>query len=588
MTFRGDERAQALQVGAVILLGFLVVGLAIYQVTVVPDQNRQVEIQHSEAVQGQLQAVGDLVTSVAGGGGGGSRTVTLGTTYPVRTVFVNPPPATGRLETEELGEITIAYDGAPGNEPGVEQFWNGTERSYDTSAVVYRPDYNEYDDAPETRYEHSLVYNRFAGANLTLSDQILVRDGELTIVAVEGEYAASRVDGASLRVRALSASENTVTLSGDAGDPIEVTIPTESPERWADQLEGYDVDPDPAAGTITVTLAEDQDLTMARVGVGESTRGTPDERSAYVAVTEERAPAVTVEVRDRYNNPVRGATVEVTRDDGTTETLVSDRRGEIEVADVEAGDTLSFGDGGIDYPLEDFEVKPGASDGGGSQPAYAVNWEDADTIAAENPNVENEDGLVFRGGQGETADLGMFTDPVADGADVSYAVNDTAVGEVDATGETDAAGENATTFTAKENGTVTVFTSSGSDGDRLTMDVEVEEADVTFTTLEASLVTQSVGPNDRPSEVIIDQFEISSDVDVTFTATESNEDQTATQTVSGPTGSDVSLEIDNAANNRFPVTVTAEIDGGQCLETTFQEGEDQKTLASGEWEACGS
>jgi hypothetical protein len=37
MRFRDDRRAVALQVGAILLLGFLVIGLALYQATVVPD-----------------------------------------------------------------------------------------------------------------------------------------------------------------------------------------------------------------------------------------------------------------------------------------------------------------------------------------------------------------------------------------------------------------------------------------------------------------------------------------------------------------------------------------------------------------------
>ena len=67
MSFRGDERGAAIQVGAVIMFGFVVVALASWQAQVVPQQNADVEYTHSQRVQDDMQDVRNGVVSAPGG-----------------------------------------------------------------------------------------------------------------------------------------------------------------------------------------------------------------------------------------------------------------------------------------------------------------------------------------------------------------------------------------------------------------------------------------------------------------------------------------------------------------------------------------
>ena len=610
MRFRRDETAQAVQIGAVLLFGILIIILSSFQAFVVPDQNEGVEFEHNQEVQQQLQSTGSLITSVGGGGSGGSETIILGTTYPSRSIFANPGPASGRLQTDELGAIRIEYSDITGNEPGVSEYWNGTARSYPTNALVYSPNYNEYSNAPDTRYEHSLVYNDFGQRGLAVSDQSLINEDGLTVVTLEGNYSESSVTAVSLDVRALSSSENTVTLDGETGS-VEVSIPTERPDLWDEQLNGFSTDVNSQDGFVNVTLSSDQGLRMARVGVGDARRGTPNDRSRYVAVTETRAPAVTVEVRDRYNNPVRGANVTISGTDDTgstlrfvrkssdlgavndtdkTEiTLVSDRNGEIEIENLGDGNLLNFTGTDIPYPLTNFEVREGSGTGTGTQPAYNVYWNET-RIANENSNIRDDDGLVLNQSQGMTADLFMFTEPIADTADVSYSVNDSGVGTLTKTGITDGNGENATTFSDPSQGSVTLYTSSGSDGDRLQLAVEGSSTQQPeFTQLDATLETGSPGNspgnggNSRPDTVVITSFDITSSDTVTFTATESG-GETVTSTSAG-SGSNIELDFTEGGQNLgdFDVVVTAQIQNGECKEVTFSSG-GSKSLT--DWGSC--
>lgn len=105
-----------------------------------------------------------------------------------------------------------------------------------------------------------------------------------------------------------------------------------------------------------------------------------------------------------------------------------------------------------------------------------------------------------------------------------------------------------------------------------------------FDKLNASVDSKS----NNPDNVIIDEFSITDGSEVTFAAAEANGD-TAEVTVSNSTGENITLDLGGNGNNRFPVTVIADITGGECLEATFADEDDTaKSRDDGDWETCGS
>jgi hypothetical protein len=150
MTLRGDDRAAAVRIGAVSRLGFLVVSLSPYQATVVPNENQQVEFQHSQHVQCDMLEVRNTILGTAATGPAAPATVELSTRYPARAVAVNPAPPSGTLSTSSLGRVSIrnavADDAATPDEdyPETADFWNGTTHNYTTKSLEYRPSYANY------------------------------------------------------------------------------------------------------------------------------------------------------------------------------------------------------------------------------------------------------------------------------------------------------------------------------------------------------------------------------------------------------------------------------------------------------------
>jgi hypothetical protein len=329
MSFRGDDRGVSVQVGAIVLLGFLVVALSLYQATVVPQQNRGVEFGHSQTVQNQLVDVRNALVRAATTGTAQPSTVDLGVRYPPRAFFVNPPPATGRLATHGTADpsVAVTVENATAVDAETRDYWNGSRVArYGTGSLAYRPGYNVYRGAPTTVYENTVLYDRLARGNRTATDQALVDGRTVTLVLLNGSRSASGVSATAVEARPLSVSTRVVTVRNDAAN-VTVRLPTALPAGEWDALlrdepaVAHDVVPAPSGSgsvlELTLFRGVTYELRVARVGVGTA-RG--DAEPAYVVpVTEldgsipaDETRPVVAEVRDRFNNPVSDAAVTAT------------------------------------------------------------------------------------------------------------------------------------------------------------------------------------------------------------------------------------------------------------------------------------
>lgn len=323
MSLRRDDRAVTVQVGAILFFAIVIILLAMYQAQVVPEQNADAEFDHSQQVQDQMVTLRNAIVGTALTGDAAPVTVDLGTRFPSRIFFVNPPPGQGTLRTVDDG-ATVSISGATAVDPQVREYWNASAHAFDTERLAYRPDYRVYDHAPTTVYGATVLYNRFDDANITLSEQRLVRGNTVTLVTLNGSLSKRGVQAASVSPAALSAATNTVTVRNETG---EITLELDSrlpADTWrdllADQSRVDRVEDVPDGGVRILLKPGTYELRMAHVGLGEDTVA-PDAHYA-VSVTDTtlqtddagRAKLV-VEVRDRYHNPVSNASV--TFDGGT-------------------------------------------------------------------------------------------------------------------------------------------------------------------------------------------------------------------------------------------------------------------------------
>lgn len=235
------DRAQAIQLGALLLFAILIINLSLYQVFVVPDQNGEIEFKHNEQVRDQLVDYRTSVIRASGGGSEEAATVTLGPPYPSRTLFVNPASPSGSLRSVGTDDsaVNATLDNVRPLDAEARDFWDGTPRNYSTGGFQYRPGYNYYDNAPTTVYDNSVVYDDFGDEQLARTDQRLVSGRQISLIALQGSYQQSGTGSESVSAFPASASDTRVTVENATGENLSVAVPTRlSERRWIELLEG--------------------------------------------------------------------------------------------------------------------------------------------------------------------------------------------------------------------------------------------------------------------------------------------------------------------------------------------------------------
>jgi len=525
---RADDRGVTVQIGTVLLFAVLIVLVSTYQATVVPQQNEQVEYNHNQRVHGQLQDLRDELHRTAATGTPGTATVSLGTRYPERALFVNPAPPSGRLATTGRANVTIENATASG-ETG--DYWNGAARNFSTRGLTYEPRYSVYQDPPTTVYRNGVLYNRFADANVTLAGQQLISGNRISLVALNGSLSESTNGAASVNVQPVSAPTRTVSVQNETAN-VSIAVPTSlSEERavglWrkllADEMNesrgddryvlAVEAGPDEDGNDVRIVLEPGvYELQMAKVGVGSDVTDSEahyitDVRGDNATVSPGGKREIVVEVRDRYNNPVSGATVTANESSSQVtpeqaETGPDGRAVFVYEAPENASDetTVSFDIDGGSSARERANVTLYVDEGGTTADrTYDVRW-----VGAVGPKIDN---CTFSLPQCNvttdvqtdirlTANVSADNRPVA-GATVDYAVNDTTNASTTPGSEvTDALGRSATNVTlAAVNDTVTVFAASGDDVDAIDIrvkkpggDDDESDADATPPTLEQFMI----------------------------------------------------------------------------------------------------
>jgi hypothetical protein len=333
MNFSRDRRGQSVVIGTVVLFGFLIAALSLYQVQVVPQQNGQVEFQHSEQVRNDLVDLRAGILQAGSTERAQYQTVRLGTEYPPRVLGINPPAPAGTLRTSDSYPINITY---ANNDTLIE--------SIPTRFVEYRPGYNEIARS-STWIDSSVLYvdARDDGDGVAIiEEQQLVVNDTLRVVAVQNEFQTSRTGRVSLELYLKENLDESANLSGFDG-PVNVSIPTRlDDDYWSESIQN---------GSVTYN--------------GVNTSAFPDADDPYVSALE-------LQVDSLDNATVNSVGVQSEPSEGAVKANVGPAEGG------SGGDTLppgvvayddANGDGsytvGVDTPYAESDFDNG--NGGGAQ-----------------------------------------------------------------------------------------------------------------------------------------------------------------------------------------------------------------------------
>jgi len=359
----GDKRAQSVVIGSILIFAIVILLLGVFQATVIPSANEDIEIEHSQQVRGQMQDLRNNVLQSAATGQDTRQAIKVGVEYPTRLLFINPGPTAGSIRTEgtDSSEVEIAIRNAEATDGETAEYLDGSEISFSTGSIVYQLDYNIFQSAPDNvTVENSLAYDSYSDGEFTSTGQQIVNGKEISLVALDGDLSQSEVTQYTVDTEAVSATTTTVPVQ-DTSKPISITISTQlseetliqdifrsqidanggapsvtkcsaipkSPNSGNDRYINYcDFNDDPPGSFNNFTLVMEPGptytLELAKVGVGTD---ISQAKPTYLVDTEGEGSDIPLtgrqrlgfQVRDEFNNGIGGETLEVRLADNSDE-----------------------------------------------------------------------------------------------------------------------------------------------------------------------------------------------------------------------------------------------------------------------------
>jgi hypothetical protein len=321
--FSADERGVSEVIGAILVFGLLVALLAILQAQAIPAANKEVEFNHNQEVQSDFVNFNSAMSEVGTKGTPKSVKIQMGTTYPSRLLFFNPGPPGGEIRSAGSGSVGI-YNVNATNED-TRKYIDGSVTDLTSRRLEYDPTYNEYRDAPVTTLEYGTVYRDFDSTTIIDDETNLIQGNTISLTLLNGNLSRGQSTALSLEAQATSAPARTVTIQPDqSGQNITLVIPSRlNASQWdemlADEPNVRGVVPNGSRVEIRLEGSKAYNLRSPQIGVGS---GVPEPQSRYVTRSSNRqlridqANILPIEVRDKYNNPVSGESVNISVDDG--------------------------------------------------------------------------------------------------------------------------------------------------------------------------------------------------------------------------------------------------------------------------------
>lgn len=331
-----DRRGVSEVIGGILMFAVVVMLLSIMQMQLVPAANEGVEFQHNQQVQEDFSELHAAMSRSATRGGGESVSVQLGMTYPTRMLFFNPPPVSGSLRTTEKKAVRI--QNVEGLDQDVQEYLSSlSSPEFETRLLTYSAHYNRYDRAPSTQMEYGILYRNYSQEDRTIIEDsgTLIDGRQISLTLLSGTVSETSVGTTSTQVQSVNGPTETVLVRSD-GSNLTLSIYTRLSENaWenitADERYVSDVrctnaaaEPsDPCMGELELELWEEEngnsvvyELRVPKVSVDANQRSF--DHSAYYTATVNGDGAhirpgetlkVTVQVRDKFNNPVSGVAV---------------------------------------------------------------------------------------------------------------------------------------------------------------------------------------------------------------------------------------------------------------------------------------
>lgn len=236
MFVRGSARANratAIPLAFILILGLVVLGTQLYQFKYVPTEGHDEEVDANRDMKTDVLEF-DFAVEYAMATGQ-PQPVAIGSSVDYPIAFPTPPDPAYAIRTTE--NETIDFD-------NFECVKGDCEGSFNTTTVIFLGNYNYFQDAQVYGYEYGVAYsapnNTTEGGNGTVAhtDQSIINGKNLSMMRFHGNFTATGQNTVTTVVKPGSVRKETYTISGNSSDPINITIPTElSESEWQTLME---------------------------------------------------------------------------------------------------------------------------------------------------------------------------------------------------------------------------------------------------------------------------------------------------------------------------------------------------------------
>lgn len=350
-----NERAVSEVIGSILVFGLVVALISTVQLQAIPDANSEVEFEHSQSVQSDFANVEVAIAETVETGRAQEVSYQLGVSYPPRLVFYNPPSVRGSMRTTSAPDIEIRnIDTGDSPQQYLNDKTNPNFLSLPTRTLAYTVDYNEQ-PAFEIIREPAASYEQQSGGT-NIRRTVRVQGQTISIVAVGGDMQVGAVTAENIETEPISTPDASYSFSAAGGSPITIRVPTRlglSASEWEQQFSQQlvsnggniqDVRLDSAPGdyqylVLELQTGKEYDIRLSKVGFGT----VSDTEPQYIVPVESEFGTATIEVRDKYNNPVSGVEVDYSVQGASRSgTVTTGPDGQASIEQTSGGDSVVF------------------------------------------------------------------------------------------------------------------------------------------------------------------------------------------------------------------------------------------------------
>ena len=276
MNLWDDDRAQSIQIGAVLLFGIFIISFSSYQAFVIPNQNKDVEFSHFSETQTEIEDFRNGVISVGQDGKTVPVSVQLGTTYPSRMVAAQPQQSSGSLRIQTIGDDSNTFELQDLDDASITMADICGLSTVTTAAATYEPDYNYIETVGNITYENTLTYTNgeFEGRAFQTEQQI-VEGKTIHLYPLVGESDRGGAGTMSLTLQGNKTGSKSVSDS----DSFSLIVPTRlSASEWEQKINSDHVTGVNSHSGQAVKInfnSGDYDIKCSPVGAGEDPNNDP-------------------------------------------------------------------------------------------------------------------------------------------------------------------------------------------------------------------------------------------------------------------------------------------------------------------------